>query len=172
MLSNVNALLIAWAVSLIIVVGGVLTLEATYTPAPPAEVTEQTSSAPQATANTDTASDTYAAAPSSNQAGNAVTGLPAPGEVTTPTQRLSVDTVTREIPAVAIPELLEQSDQGPLPKISEDGRKPFDAYAASAPLTNIPSRIALMVTDLGLKSRTTQNALAELPRDIGLAFSP
>ncbi len=177
MLSNVNALLIAWAVSLIIVVGGVLTLEATYTPASPIEANGQASASNQ-TANTTGDTNTSVQQPfdqagnTTAQTNNSTTGLPAPGEAIAPTQRLTLDSVAREIPAVALAELLEESDQGPLPKISEDGRKPFDAYAASAPLTNIPSRIALMVTDLGLKSRITQNAIAELPSDVGLAFSP
>lgn len=178
MLSNVNALLIAWAVSLIIVVGGVLTLEASYEPAPATEA-DTVDHAATSDANSYTAaSDSPLEQPLSHQGNtdlltnNDVTGLPAPGEKIAPTQRLTLQRIDREIPAVALPELLEQSPQGPLPKISEDGRKAYDVYAASAPVTNIPARIALMVTDLGLKSRITQNALAELPSDIGLAFSP
>ncbi len=181
MLSNVNALLIAWAVSLIIVVGGVLTLEASYEPAPATEaVAEALTTASNTPAPNDTTSytDTPVEQPldqlneTDALSSDEVRGLPAPGEQVTPARRLPIQRLNREIPAVALPELLEQSPQGLLPKISEDGRKPYDVYAASAPITDIPARIALMVTDLGLKSRITQNAVAELPSDIGLAFSP
>lgn len=179
MLSNVNALFIAWAVSLIVVVGGVLTLDAMHTPGTPATeapIDSQADTGDQQVTSQETAPQTEDGARSvetNDQSRNTeISGLAAPGEQTTPAQRLRIERTVREIPAVALPELLEQSNQGPLPKVAEDGRTPFNVYSAPAPTTNATARIALMVTDLGLKSRITQNAIAELPSDIALAFSP
>lgn len=180
MLSNVNALFIAWAVSLIVVVGGVLTLDAVHTPEEPTSSAENTSNSNNQTNDAFGTTQTREV-PAENpldplddplQNNGETVGLPAPGEQTGPAQRISIRRVQRVIPPVALPDLLEQSPQGPLPKVAEDGRRSFEIYAASAPETDATARIALMVTDLGLKSRITQNAVAELPSDIGLAFSP
>lgn len=181
MLSNVNALFIAWATSLIIVVGGVLLLDAMHTPIGPDAVIEAASNTPDGVGTPEPEQNVgqpqeqpdrapVEGAPA--QTAQNVTGLPAPGQQMQPTGAVDVAGVGQEIPAVALPELLEQSPQGPLPKIAEDGRKPFEVYAAPKPFTTVTARIALMVTDLGKRSRNTQRALADLPKDVALAFSP
>lgn len=175
MLSNVNALLIAWAISLIVVVGGVLTLEAVHDPNAPTEQTAETPAAEAEKAADEPAGETPSNAGQKAPAEAAtapddVSGMPAPGQQQTGSQ-LDID-AQRIIPAVALPELLEQSPQGPLPKISEDGRKPFEVYAAPRPTTPAAARIALMVTDLGLRRPNTKRALAELPTNVAFAFSP
>jgi uncharacterized protein len=71
---------------------------------------------------------------------------------------------------VADPALIENSSDGPLPRIADDGRAPMTAYAAPA-LTG-KFRIAIVVSGLGLSAKATQAALAGLPAGVTLAFAP
>ena len=70
---------------------------------------------------------------------------------------------------IADPALIENSVQGPLPRIADDGRKPMAAYAA--PAASGKFRIAIVVTGLGLSAKATASALA-LPSGITFAFLP
>lgn len=67
----------------------------------------------------------------------------------------------------------ERSDYGFLPKISDAGVRPLDAY--SRPLvrefTSIP-KIAVIVTGLGLSETGTDNAINRLPSDVTFALAP
>ncbi len=73
---------------------------------------------------------------------------------------------------VADPALIEDTPQGPLPKIGADGRRPMAAYArAFAPAANHP-RIAIVLTGLGISKSETTEALTKLPPQVTLAFSP
>ena len=71
---------------------------------------------------------------------------------------------------VADPALIENSPQGPLPRIADDGRKPMAAYAA--PALSGKFRIAIVVSGLGLSAKATTAALAALPPGVTLAFAP
>jgi len=71
---------------------------------------------------------------------------------------------------VADPALIENSPQGPLPRIADDGRTPRVAYAA--PALNGKFRIAIVVSGLGLSAKATTAALAALPPGVTLAFAP
>ncbi len=76
-------------------------------------------------------------------------------------------------PGALDPTLVEQTANGPIPRISAEGLTPFAAYAR-------PSRgaaagrpmIAIVVTGLGLNEATTLEAIAALPQDVTLAFAP
>jgi uncharacterized protein len=73
--------------------------------------------------------------------------------------------------------LIERSRHGMLPKIAEDGAKPFQVYArpASATLSGglVPQgRIAILVGGLGIGSATTNEAISRLPASITLGFAP
>ena len=70
---------------------------------------------------------------------------------------------------IADPALIENSAQGPLPRIADDGRKPMAAYAA--PAASGKFRIAIVVSGLGLSAKATASALA-LPSGISFAFLP
>lgn len=60
-----------------------------------------------------------------------------------------------------------------LPKISEDGRKPWIEYAAPAKTVQPNfSRIAVVVKNLGLDRRTTRAVVTKFPGEISLSFSP
>ncbi|MEC9404945.1 MAG: divergent polysaccharide deacetylase family protein [Pseudomonadota bacterium] len=67
----------------------------------------------------------------------------------------------------------ERSDFGFLPKVSDAGIRPLDAY--SRPIvrefTSIP-KIAVIVTGLGLSETGTQNAITRLPADTTFALAP
>jgi polysaccharide deacetylase 2 family uncharacterized protein YibQ len=71
---------------------------------------------------------------------------------------------------IADPALIENTAQGPLPRIADDGRKPMTAYAAPAASGKL--KIAIVMGGLGLSARATQGALDGLPAAITLGFLP
>lgn len=71
---------------------------------------------------------------------------------------------------IADPALIENSPQGPLPRIADDGRKPMTAYAA--PALGGKFQIAIVVSGLGLSAKATAAALAALPSGVSFAFAP
>jgi len=67
--------------------------------------------------------------------------------------------------------LIEQSEMGPLPIRSADGRRPMDAYAR--PWSGAHgARVAIVIGGLGLSQTGTQYAIKKLPGTITLAFAP
>ncbi len=68
--------------------------------------------------------------------------------------------------------LLGNSAHGPVPVISPDGRQPWKVYARPSDAPKDQPRIAVVVTDLGLDMATTEAAIARLPSEVTLAFSP
>ncbi|MCF6301925.1 MAG: divergent polysaccharide deacetylase family protein [Devosiaceae bacterium] len=73
------------------------------------------------------------------------------------------------------PELMEQTQNGPIPRIGPNGQSPFVAYArpsigieaaAGQPL------IAVIITGMGLNQSATLDAIANLPDNFTLAFAP
>ncbi|MEM7620964.1 MAG: divergent polysaccharide deacetylase family protein [Pseudomonadota bacterium] len=78
---------------------------------------------------------------------------------------------------VPVQALLEFSQFGPLPKISTDGRKPSEVYARPfnlppRPGPGEPTRIAIVMTGLGLSANSSHSAIHNLPGAVTLAFSP
>ncbi len=73
---------------------------------------------------------------------------------------------------IADPSLIEDSPQGPLPKIARDGRTPMKAYGRKFEHDGKKPRIALIVRGLGIGETQTDSALAQLLPDITLGFSP
>ncbi|HWU26140.1 MAG TPA: divergent polysaccharide deacetylase family protein [Rhizomicrobium sp.] len=71
----------------------------------------------------------------------------------------------------ADPALIEQTPQGPLPRIGNDGRTPMMAYAPFVPSTRAP-RIAVVISGLGISAKGTALAIEELPPMVTLAFAP
>ena len=69
------------------------------------------------------------------------------------------------------PDLIEQSEYGPLPRISDGGMRPLDAYSQSNGTVGA-NRIAVIVGGLGLSQTGTQQAIRLLPSEITLGFSP
>ena len=123
------------------------------------------------------------------QAGNSIAETTASGPVTitadphqTPVHGTDAGTVpveaieTAEAPAAnamgLLPDLMEETANGPIPRMSGTGEKPFDAYKYSmGPLAPGP-RIALIVTGLGINEQGSLDAIAQLPDLVTLAFAP
>lgn len=72
---------------------------------------------------------------------------------------------------VADPALIENTAQGPLPRIADDGRKPMTAYAAPA-AGGAKFKIAIVVSGLGISASATKLALDSLPPGVTLGFAP
>jgi polysaccharide deacetylase 2 family uncharacterized protein YibQ len=72
---------------------------------------------------------------------------------------------------LADPALIENSAQGPLPRIADDGRKPMTAYAGAASPPG-KFKIAIVVNGLGLSASATKGALDALPAGVSLGFAP
>jgi polysaccharide deacetylase 2 family uncharacterized protein YibQ len=74
-----------------------------------------------------------------------------------------------------LPDMLEETEHGAIPRIAASGETPFEAYArpsltpASADGKKL---IAIVVTGLGLNEAGTANAIDTLPEAITLAFAP
>ena len=100
-----------------------------------------------------------------------------PPPVTTPGQLppvLATGAITKPVFAgralLADPALIENTAEGPLPRIGDDGRKPMIAYAAPAAAGKM--RIAIVIGGLGISAEKTSQALAGLPPGVTLGFLP
>jgi polysaccharide deacetylase 2 family uncharacterized protein YibQ len=82
---------------------------------------------------------------------------------------------TRPLKKAPVAAVTEDSPQGPLPKVSSAGKKPFDVYSQVTPLqvvTSIRPKITILLGGMGLNKRLTEKAIKELPGDISLGFAP
>ncbi len=73
------------------------------------------------------------------------------------------------------PDLIEETPNGPIPRIGAAGKTPFTVYArASISPASADGRalIAIIVTGLGLNESGTLDAIAKLPDNVTLAFAP
>jgi uncharacterized protein len=68
-------------------------------------------------------------------------------------------------------DITEQSDQGPLPRISPDGKTPMAVYGGEPPAGENP-RIAIVISGFGISAKATEKALDMLPAGTTLAFAP
>jgi polysaccharide deacetylase 2 family uncharacterized protein YibQ len=81
----------------------------------------------------------------------------------------------RPLKAAPLKAVTETTDIGPLPRIGDDGRKPFDAYSQVTPLAVTHSdmpKITLVLGGMGLNATLTQKAIDLLPGDVTLGFAP
>jgi uncharacterized protein len=90
-------------------------------------------------------------------------------------QQVVIPGTPADKPATSEERLTEPSRHGPLPRITQDGVRPADAFAkpvkmpAGAP--DAP-RIAIVVGGLGISATNTGDALKRLPGPVTLAFMP
>jgi len=80
-------------------------------------------------------------------------------------------------PPVPMPEapqsaLVKKTDAGPIPTIGTDGREVWTAYARPFDRGDKRPRIAVVVFDLGQLKEGGEAAIAKLPPEVTLAFSP
>ena len=81
----------------------------------------------------------------------------------------------RPLKAAPLKAVTETTNIGPLPRIGDDGRKPFDAYSQVTPLAVTHSdmpKITLVLGGMGLNATLTQKAIDLLPGDVTLGFAP
>jgi polysaccharide deacetylase 2 family uncharacterized protein YibQ len=74
-----------------------------------------------------------------------------------------------------LPDLLEETEHGPIPRTAATGETPFETYARPSltPATADGKKlIAIVVTGLGLNETGTANAIDALPDTVTLAFAP
>jgi polysaccharide deacetylase 2 family uncharacterized protein YibQ len=76
------------------------------------------------------------------------------------------------LPPAPVEAMLRQSSAGPLPVIGPDGKPAWKVYARPFDAPADKSRIAVMVVGLGLDKEATEAAIAKLPSDVTLVFSP
>lgn len=72
-------------------------------------------------------------------------------------------------------DLFEMTENGPLPRVSSTGLKPYEAYARpsiSPQAAGGRKLIAVVVSGLGLSEATTREAIDALPGAVTLAFAP
>lgn len=94
-------------------------------------------------------------------------GQPAEGETAPPTPD-GLGTLLQPHPD---PGLIEDSPVGPLPVIGADGRMPWRVYSRPYGVLETRPRIAIVLTDLGINTRRTEQAI-QLPGAVTLAFAP
>ncbi|WP_164854881.1 divergent polysaccharide deacetylase family protein [Devosia sp. 1566] len=76
--------------------------------------------------------------------------------------------------AGVLPDLSEETAEGPIPRISATGQTPFQAYARPVDhaLVGGKPRIALVVTGLGINEQGSLQAIEQLPDAVTLGFAP
>lgn len=75
----------------------------------------------------------------------------------------------------ALPDLVEETAHGPIPRVGPSGVTPFEAYARpsiSADAAGGRALIGIIVTGLGLNETVTTEAIDTLPGAVTLAFAP
>ena len=81
----------------------------------------------------------------------------------------------RPLRAAPVPELVDTSLGGQLPRISASNKKPSDVYARLTPMGVIHSdrpKIAILLGGMGLNPKLTKSAIDDLPGDVTFAFAP
>lgn len=78
----------------------------------------------------------------------------------------------KALPPAPVKEMLKRTAIGDLPVPSPDGRQPWQVYARpwSGPADR--GKVAVVVMDMGLDKAATEAAIAKLPPEVTLAFSP
>jgi hypothetical protein len=102
-----------------------------------------------------------------------IDGAPAraPGEGVAPLRDAALDRSVLSIPD-AMPDLLQKTPLGRIPKISADGRRAADVYAKAWQGDQKRPKAALILGGLGLDPRLTARAIEELPPEVTLSFAP
>jgi polysaccharide deacetylase 2 family uncharacterized protein YibQ len=81
----------------------------------------------------------------------------------------------RPMKAAPVGTVTEDTAQGPLPRVSAQGKKPSDVYAQVTPMavtTSARPKISIILGGMGLNTRLTDKAIKELPGDISFGFAP
>jgi polysaccharide deacetylase 2 family uncharacterized protein YibQ len=105
--------------------------------------------------------------------------VPTPSLPVTPASALppppSSESASITLVSVPVPELVEESQYGPLPKVAVDGRRPLEVYArpsryAEKAASGEPPRVALLISGMGLSDADTAGAIKVLPAPVSVAY--
>lgn len=90
----------------------------------------------------------------------------------TPTSYINLDRWPGGEPLSETPyaALVQQGDNGILPRIGEDGTTPFDAYRRPPPDMSGDAKVAVIVSGLGLSRAATEAAISAMPADVTLSL--
>jgi polysaccharide deacetylase 2 family uncharacterized protein YibQ len=100
-------------------------------------------------------------------------GMIAVPEAATPSDAL-VDVALAD-PAGIVPDLVEETEFGQIPRISSTGMTPFTAYSRggeSLAAAGDRPTVAIVVSGLGINPNGTMEAIEKLPAEVTLAFAP
>jgi polysaccharide deacetylase 2 family uncharacterized protein YibQ len=84
----------------------------------------------------------------------------------------SGDPTPLQLAALPEPALIEETSDGPLPRVGDGGLRPLDAYARPSDVDSRDPRIAIVVGGVGIDAEGTRNAISLLPGNVTLAFAP
>ena len=74
-----------------------------------------------------------------------------------------------------VADITEDGKDGPLPKISSNGKKPSDVYGRSASMNALHSdtpKVVIILGGMGLNEKLTRDAISSLPSEVTFAFAP
>jgi uncharacterized protein len=151
---------------------------------PPAHPPEGSPAQPQSGPPPPPAQQQQAAADPASQAKGAPAGpdvqhtaaMPAPpSPAAALPQPPESETASITLVSVPVPELVEESQYGPLPKVAQDGRRSLEVYArpsryAAKAAAGEPPRIAVLINGMGLSDADTAAAIKGLPAPISVAY--
>jgi len=130
--------------------------------------------APDGAAPPDNTDQQGAAPPANPNMQQAALEAPPPPPEVSPLPMPDSETGSITLPEVPLPELVEDSQYGPLPKIAPDGRRPIDMYARpsryAVATPDAPPRVAILVTGLGLPDGPSVDVIQGLPAPISIAY--
>jgi polysaccharide deacetylase 2 family uncharacterized protein YibQ len=103
----------------------------------------------------------------------AVPAPPSPAAALPPPPESETASIT--LVSVPVPELVEDSQYGPLPKVAQDGRRPLEVYArpsryAAKAVAGAPPRVAVLINGMGLSDTATVEAIKGLPAPVSVAY--
>jgi uncharacterized protein len=135
-------------------------------PPPPPGSQQQTASSGAAPSS--------ATAPAGQQAPEAV-AMQAPSPPQAPVAAPQSEMAPVTLVSAPVPDLVEESQYGPLPKVAPDGRRPLEVYArpsayAEKASAATPPRIAVLINGMGLSDAATADAIKALPPPISVAY--
>lgn len=96
-------------------------------------------------------------------------------EAPPPEEAMVIMAPHRPLRSAPVAAVTEKTEQGPLPRIGDNGRRPFEVYSQVTPLAVTQSarpKIALVLGGMGLNAKLTARAIEQLPGDVTLAFAP
>ena len=122
--------------------------------------------------------ETYGPEALSQPAAGQIAALsPEPGQAAAspPQAESAEETGSIALPPVPVPDLVEDSQYGPLPKVALDGKRPAEVYARPSSHAKTamggPARVAVLINGLGLPDAPSSEVLEGLPAPISVAYA-